>query len=38
MSLFDKIKCYFYKVKEHKKYKGIESCDLAFPFFRSYTS
>ena len=33
MSLFDKIKCSFYRIKEHKKYKGIESCDLLFPFF-----
>ncbi len=33
MSLFDKVKCYFYKIKEHKRYIGIESCNLPFPLF-----
>ena len=33
MSLFDKVKWYFYKIKEHKRYKKIESCNLPFPLF-----
>lgn len=33
MSLFDKVKCYFYKINENKRYKKIKSCNLPFPFF-----
>ena len=33
MGLFDKVKYYFFTIKENKRYKKIKSCNLPFPFF-----
>ena len=33
MGLFDKVKYYFFTIKENKRYKKIKSCNLPYPFW-----
>lgn len=33
MGLFDKVKYYFFTIKENKRYKKIKPCNLPYPFW-----